>query len=609
VVSSVSVQQARVKDNGITYYVDSGHADADDENIGTSPDLPLVTIQAAVDRYVASALSSCVIDVAPGVYEDGVYIKGVSSLGVEDLIIRGDDRAIVGYPFMHGATLSNTYNRGAGTCSLSSSGGGGSNIVITVTGSTTNPDFDTAGVVAGDTVLVQVGATITEYTVHSVSSNALTMTSTGTAPTVNTNGCTLIVLPNVRIAPTDTGLTAAVYISGPAVELVGLYVKYGYGTASVMGFSVQNLRFSSCVVYNTNLYGMYVINGSTASVNTSYPSCFLGSNSGAIIDASFAGLRNCYAWGGSSSFRAQGQGYINTASALVSNGYMLAQYGGYIYAVGATNYASTPYSPATSNYFDNDGGSISFSGGVSLSDIFKYSGNPGVVVNDGGLADVDFRVESDTESNMLLVDSSADAAYLGGSTNGVKISKGGLIEFVGTATYFVDEKGYLSGSRLVSPSSKIVMDDVEAAYYYQSNTTPVDYIWLNIQLGHGRKLATAIYPHLHWWQASSTVPNWLIQYRYQLQGGAKTTTWTSKAFVSSAFTWSTGTLNQITSFGGITPPTGDGLSDVLQIKIIRDTTNVTGLFSGVDTAGYNAYVYDFDLHTEYSKLGSDNEYS
>jgi hypothetical protein len=58
----------------------------------------------------------------------------------------------------------------------------------------------------------------------------------------------------------------------------------------------------------------------------------------------------------------------------------------------------------------------------------------GAVFNENGDASSDFRVESDTESNMILVDANADtdgAIYLGGTTNGIKISKGGDVKFIG----------------------------------------------------------------------------------------------------------------------------------------------------------------------------------
>ncbi len=59
----------------------------------------------------------------------------------------------------------------------------------------------------------------------------------------------------------------------------------------------------------------------------------------------------------------------------------------------------------------------------------------GAVFNENGDAAGDFRVESDTEVNMLFLDANGNTdgtLYLGGSTNGVQIDKGGDIYFIGT---------------------------------------------------------------------------------------------------------------------------------------------------------------------------------
>ncbi len=61
----------------------------------------------------------------------------------------------------------------------------------------------------------------------------------------------------------------------------------------------------------------------------------------------------------------------------------------------------------------------------------------GLTINeDGGSAATDdLRAESDTEANMLWLDASADLLYLGGSTNGVRVAKGGAVTLLGTAKY------------------------------------------------------------------------------------------------------------------------------------------------------------------------------
>jgi len=196
-----------------------------------------------------------------------------------------------------------------------------------------------------------------------------------------------------------------------------------------------------------------------------------------------------------------------------------------------------------------------------------------------------------------------------GETNYTQFDGSGHQTMVGTATVFNDEKGNLSSAKITSPSSKVVQDDAESAYYFKDTATTADYLWLNIQFNHDRKLGSVTSPHLHWRQASATIPNWIIQYRWQKQGAAVTTAWTSIKWTSHAFTYTSGALNQITDFSDITPPSGDGISDQLQVRIIRDTGNASGLFTGADGLAGDVYVTDFDTHKESDSLGSNSEYS
>jgi len=199
--------------------------------------------------------------------------------------------------------------------------------------------------------------------------------------------------------------------------------------------------------------------------------------------------------------------------------------------------------------------------------------------------------------------------HLGGVINGIKIDPGGELTLLGTATRFLDEKGQLTSAKITSPSSKVVQDDSELAIYFKDTATTADYAWLNIQFNHDRKEFANVSPHLHWWQSSSgTVPNWVIQYRWQTPGRNKSVAWSSSKWSTHAFTFTSGTLCQISDFADLTPPVGDGISNTLQIKIIRDTTNSLGLFSGSDTFVGDAYVHDFDVHKEIDSMGSRQEY-
>jgi len=181
----------------------------------------------------------------------------------------------------------------------------------------------------------------------------------------------------------------------------------------------------------------------------------------------------------------------------------------------------------------------------------------------------------------------------------------------GAATCWRDELQSLTGARLQSPASDIVENIPEAAVTFETGARyPTDYITTNHQLNHDWFPGSVIRPHLHWWQVSANVPNWLLAYRWQKQGDVKTTAWTLLAWASNAFAWAAGALNQITGFGSITPPVGYGqVSDIVQFRVHRDVTNVSTLFAGADPEAADIDATNFDTHIEVNMLGSHQEYT
>jgi hypothetical protein len=85
-------------------------------------------------------------------------------------------------------------------------------------------------------------------------------------------------------------------------------------------------------------------------------------------------------------------------------------------------------------YMDNQSGSYAHVLFTASDQMMKVSDVVGVVVNENGVAAYDFRAESDTEANMLFLDSSANTLYLGGTTNGIAIEKGGIFSFIAGGT-------------------------------------------------------------------------------------------------------------------------------------------------------------------------------
>lgn len=131
--------------------------------------------------------------------------------------------------------------------------------------------------------------------------------------------------------------------------------------------------------------------------------------------------------------------------------------------------------------------------------------------------------------------------------------------------------------------------------------------WVNIvQFPHGWRQGSGIKPHLHWLQKESNVPNWMVRRRWVPKNGAPTS-WVNSAWNSNAYTYSAGTLHQITGFLTITR-TSATISDILQIILYRDSANASGLFAGADPYTVDAEVLEMDCHVQMETMGSPEEY-
>ena len=186
----------------------------------------------------------------------------------------------------------------------------------------------------------------------------------------------------------------------------------------------------------------------------------------------------------------------------------------------------------------------------------------------------------------------------------------GTLAMHGDATVYRDEFGSLLASKLESPASHIVQDSTEGVLEFKTTCVyGTDWVLANFQFNHDREDGSVVSPHLHWFQSNAAIPNWLIQYRWQVNGQAKTVAWTNKKYTTHAFSYSAGTLTQITAFGTISPPAGAGISSILQVKLIRDTTNASALFSGADPLAASAFALFCDVHKRVDMVGSRSEYT
>lgn len=185
------------------------------------------TIQAAINFFrLKSVTGTNTIQIDPGTYNETLIIRDILLSGT--LILQGDTRGLAGVSWVNGVVNYHNMERG-GSGTFTMTRGGDGNKVLTVTGSTGNPNFSGDGWVSGDKVLVYTGTTpntIVEMTLASVSNNTLTATGAWPDPAPATSGAgyTIALQPNVKIAPSSP-TSHTVYIVGQnQVQIKGLYV-------------------------------------------------------------------------------------------------------------------------------------------------------------------------------------------------------------------------------------------------------------------------------------------------------------------------------------------------------------------------------------------------
>lgn len=227
--------------------------------------------------------------------------------------------------------------------------------------------------------------------------------------------------------------------------------------------------------------------------------------------------------------------------------------------------------------------------------------NGGAVFNESGNASADFRVESDTEANMIFVDANADtdgAVYLGGSTNGVKISKGGNLLLIGTATAYNDlpPNGVSIGTGASAPSFSAYNGNLRAYEFVGAATTKE--MHMQWQFPHSWKAGSDIEPHVHLYvpnDGTGGVIKFGMEYTWVNIDGTEgaTTTVTGTLTIAAG----AGNLHKVLSFGAIVG-TGKTESSVLSARLYRNPTDAA------DTFGSSVWLKSADIHHEVEKFGA-----
>jgi hypothetical protein len=133
-------------------------------------------------------------------------------------------------------------------------------------------------------------------------------------------------------------------------------------------------------------------------------------------------------------------------------------------------------------------------------------------------------------------------------------------------------------------------------------------VYFTIQIPHGYKVGSDIFPHVHWTTATGTPSGtnvvWGLEYTASAIGGnfPVTNTLTSNSIIPVIGSPSGTGQHLITSLGAISG-TGLGISTVLVCRLFRATSNVS------DTFANEVGLLGIDFHIEKDTEGSRSEFS
>jgi len=161
----------------------------------------------------------------------------------------------------------------------------------------------------------------------------------------------------------------------------------------------------------------------------------------------------------------------------------------------------------------------------------------------------------------------------------------------------------LTGARLDSGSTRYSYDFFNGGITFDDDSRYTnEVISMLAQLPHEWLEEDNVRLHLHWLQAIAG-GNWLLAYKIYKNGetAAIDANYNNHTFLTGeeSFTYSSGTIVQITDFGEIAMK-GVGLSDMIHMALWKDTDNESTLFAGSDANARTAL--ELDIH--YRKRGS-----
>lgn len=185
--------------------------------------------------------------------------------------------------------------------------------------------------------------------------------------------------------------------------------------------------------------------------------------------------------------------------------------------------------------------------------------------------------------------------------------------FTGLAPKWNDLRFPAIAQQAYTVAGRIDFNFSECSLDFQDNALyPDDPMCALAQFPHGKLLGSNVYPHIHWIQNQDAVPNWLLAIRwYNRLGDPVPSAWTLFTVETTSIPYTSGSIANVSKFNLVNPHdhmVTEHISSFMDIRLFRDTSNVSGLFSGADPYTGTVQLKEFDIHYQIDSLGSDEQY-
>lgn len=188
----------------------------------------------------------------------------------------------------------------------------------------------------------------------------------------------------------------------------------------------------------------------------------------------------------------------------------------------------------------------------------------------------------------------ANQHQLGGSSNYAEFEDDGTLIFYGSSTTFDDLQ--VPGLATVKGSASPTLTNFLGSTYLYSFSNG-DEVYFTVQIPHGWKEGSYIYPHVHFVSSAATSEHveWGLEYTWASVDGS----FSSPTTIYATETDPIGSnVHEVVGFGGVSG-TGQKISSMMVCRLFRSTSQgQTPYYSG------EVFLLQFDIHYEVNTVGS-----